>query len=122
MHSIATVFGTLPALVAFSALVGAILVEPQAPLVVRGTSVSLLVLLVLCAGLYTWDVYLDGPSLKILPGLERVATLLLIAWLMLVSRYVRMRLVAAVRLLNERANAQGLRSSTSKSSIVRTKE
>jgi hypothetical protein len=124
LHSMATVFGTLPAIVAFSGLVGAILIEPRAPLVVRGTSVTLLVLLVLCAGLYTWDVYLDGPSLKVLPGLERIATLLLLTWLMLVSRYIRMRLVAAVRLLNERVEAspQGLRSSTSKSSIVTTKE
>jgi hypothetical protein len=105
LHSIATVFGTLPSLAAFSGLVGAILVEPQAPLAVRGTSVSLLVLLVLCAALYTWDVYFGGPSMKILPGLERIATLLLIAWLMLVARYVRGRLVAAIRHLNERAKS-----------------
>lgn len=103
LHSMATVFATLPTLGVFAVLTGAILVEPKSPAPLRGASMLLLVLLALCLGLYTWDVYLGGPSLKVLPGLERVATLLLLAWLFLVSRVVRLRLVEALRVAYAKA-------------------
>jgi hypothetical protein len=104
-HSIAVVFGTLPALLAFAVLVGAILTEPVIPTFLRGISVLLLVLLVLCASIYTWEAFFHGPSLKLLAGLERVATLMALLWLMAIGRFVRLRLVQAVRLLSERAAA-----------------
>lgn len=103
LHGLAVVFGSLPVLVAFTALVGTLLVEPKAPAILRGLSVLLHVALVLSASLYTWDTYFDGPSLKLLPGLERVATILLLLWLMVIARFVRFRLIEALRMLSERA-------------------
>jgi hypothetical protein len=104
-HSLATVFGTLPTLIAFAILVGAILVEPATNPLLRALSLSLLILCVLCAALYTWDVYFGGPSLKALAGLERIATITAVLWLMAIGRFVRLRLLEAVKLLKERAAA-----------------
>ena len=105
-HSLAVVLGTLPALLAFAGLVGAILVEPVTPVWLRGTSLLLLVLLVLCLAIYAWDVYFNGPSLKLLPGLERVATLVTLVWLLLLGRFVRYRLIQALQVLQARAKAE----------------
>jgi hypothetical protein len=115
LHSVATVFGTLPTLGTFAVLTGALLLEPQSSTRLRGTSLLLLVLLVVCLGLYAWDVYLGGPSLKLLPGLERVATLVVVAWLFAVSRFVRGRLrlahARAQRTLEVESREQGRKKS-----------
>jgi hypothetical protein len=105
-HSVAVVFGTLPTLIAFTGLVATILIEPLAQVSLRALTALLLLLLVVCATLYTWNVYFGGPSLKALPAVERLATLVLLAWLALLDRFVD----------------YGFRSKRSKSSSVATNE
>lgn len=103
IHSAAVVFGGLPALVSFAAFVGAILIEPATTRLLRAVSLALLVLLALALALYTWTAFLNGPSLRILPGIERVANLTLLLWLALLSRLVRRRLIATYIVLAKRA-------------------
>jgi len=101
-HPAAILITCLPLVVALTGMVGAILAEPKAPPALRGVSILLLILVALSFSLHTWDVGFNGPSLRIQPGLERVANLALIGWLMLIAKFVRFRLVEAFRFLSAR--------------------
>jgi hypothetical protein len=105
LHPIAVIFGGLPAVAALAVFVGAILLEPAASHLLRGVSLGLLVLVVVSMALYAWTAFLHGPSLRVLPGIERVATIVLLAWLMLLIRLVRQRLLAAYVALTKRREA-----------------
>ncbi|MGE5788599.1 MAG: hypothetical protein ACM3ZE_28670, partial [Myxococcales bacterium] len=95
LHSIAVVGGSVPTLFAFAILVGALLLEPAVTRAFRAVSLSLLVLAVAQLALYAWDVFFGGPSLRLLPGLEHVASALLIVWLLIVVLLILYRLITA---------------------------
>lgn len=109
LHSSAVVFGGLPTLVSFAVLVGAILLEPATARPLRAVSLGLLVLTAIAMALYIWTAFLHGPSLRILPAIERIANILLLLWLTLVARFIRKRLIAAFIALANRADATSAR-------------
>jgi hypothetical protein len=105
LHSIAVVVGGLPAIIGLLALVGALLLEPLATRELRGVSLLLLVLVVIAMALYAWTALLHGPSLRYLPGIERLANLTLLVWLLMLTRLVRYRLFVTYIALAKRAQA-----------------
>jgi hypothetical protein len=102
-HSLAVVLGGVPVLLSFAVFVGALLLEPRSSLPFRALSLILLVLAAITMALYCWTAFFHGPSLRLLPGLERVSNLSLLAWLILLARGVRQRLFEAYRLMTERS-------------------
>jgi hypothetical protein len=109
LHSITVVGGGLPALAAFAVLVGAILLEPVAPIALRAVALLLLVLLVVAMSLYGWTTFLHGPSLRVLPTIARLANLALLAWLLMLARLVRQRLFVAYLAKVKRAREPAVR-------------
>ncbi len=105
LHSVSVVMGGLPALISLAVFVGAILVEPVTSRLLRAVSLGLLVSVVVAMALYAWTAFLHGPSLRILPGIERVANLALLLWLLLLARLVRFRLFTAYIALTHRRSA-----------------
>lgn len=95
LHGMAVVGGSIPTVLAFATLVGAVLLEPAVTHLFRAISLFLLVLVVAQLALYVWDTFLGGPSLRMLPGLEHVATVVLIVWLLMTARFIRYRLITA---------------------------
>jgi hypothetical protein len=102
LHSASVLIGSIPTLSAYAVLVGAMLLEPVVPRSLRALSLGLLVLMVSSLSLYAWNVLFHGPSLRVLPGLERLTNALLLIWLLMVARLVRQRLFAAYLALSNK--------------------
>lgn len=102
LHAASVIIGSVPTILAFAVLVGALLLEPIATRWLRAASLALLVLSAVSLSLYVWNVLFHGPALRISPAIERVATMVLLAWLLMLSNLVRQRLIATYLALSKR--------------------
>lgn len=101
LHAAGVIIGSVPTILAFAALVGALLLEPLATRWLRAASLALLVLCATSLALYVWNVLFHGPSLRIAPAIERVATIVLLVWLLMLSNMVRQRLISTYLTLSK---------------------
>jgi hypothetical protein len=102
LHAAGVIAGSIPTILAFAVLVGALLLEPVTTRWLRAVSLGLLVLSVSSLSLYVWNVLFKGPSLRISPAIERVATIVLLVWLLMVSNAIRQRLISTYLALSKR--------------------
>ena len=82
MHTAAVTLGGLPVLLALVLLTGGILIEPHRPRVSRALTAFLLLLVSVCLGLYVREAVFGGPSLRVLPVLERIASIAAVIWVL----------------------------------------
>jgi len=101
-HSVAVVFGSLPALIALAVFVGAILLEPITTRAFRALCLALLISVVLALSLNAWNAFLHGPSLRVLPGIARLANIMLLGWLLWIAQLTRRRLFDTYLALEKR--------------------
>ena len=82
LHTAAVTLGGLPVLLALMLLTVGILVEPHLHRAARVLTALLLPLVLVCLGLYVREAVFGGSSLRVLPVLERVASLLTVLWVL----------------------------------------
>jgi hypothetical protein len=81
LHTAAVVIGGLPAVLTLVLLTLGILGSLRLSRYLRYVTVLLTLLSMLCLGLYTQNAVFGGPSLRIVPALERLASIGIVLWM-----------------------------------------
>lgn len=88
-HTAAVTLGGLPALLALVLLTVGFFYEPHLPRVMRSFTACFALLVLICLGLYVGEAVFGGPSLRILPILERIASIAAVLWVFALLRRTR---------------------------------
>ena len=88
LHTVAVVVGSLPALLALILFAGGYLSEPHSRALHRCLTVGLALLVVLCLGLYAQNAVWGGPSLRVVPRLERLTSMGALLWMFTLLRQI----------------------------------
>ncbi len=86
LHTTAVTLGGLPALLALMLLAVGFFLEPHSRRFMRLFTAGLVLLVVICLGLYVKEAIFGGPSLRIVPILERIASIAVVLWMAAVLR------------------------------------
>jgi hypothetical protein len=89
LHTVAVVVGSLPALLALILFAVGYLSEPHSHAFLRYLTAGFALLFVLCLGLYTQNAVCGGPSLRIVPTLERLTSIGALLWMFALLRQIR---------------------------------
>ena len=91
LHTASVTLGGLPAILALVSICLGFYFEPHISRMVRAATSGFAVLVLTCLGLYTREAVLGGASLRILPILERIASIATILWVLTLTRTVELR-------------------------------
>jgi hypothetical protein len=86
LHTTAVLLGGLPALTAFLLFFVSLVRQVSCPVALRLFTASLGLLVVIGLGLYAQNAVGGGPSLRVLPLLERLAVIMLLGWMLVLLR------------------------------------
>ncbi len=82
MHTAAVTLGGLPVLLALGLLTAGVLIEPHQQRASRALTAIFLPLVLVCLGLYVREAVFGGSSLRVLPVLERIASITAVIWVL----------------------------------------
>ncbi len=88
LHTAAVTLGGLPAIVALVLISLGFYFEPHISRGLRAATSSFAVLVLICLGLYAREAVFGAASLRILPVLERVASLATVLWVLVLTRRI----------------------------------
>ena len=88
LHTVAVLIGSLPALLALILFTAGYFSEPHGHAFLRYLTVGLTLLVFLCLGLYAQNAVLGGPSLRIVPKLERLTSMGALLWMFALIRQI----------------------------------
>ena len=91
LHTAAVTLGGLPAILALISICLGFYFEPHISRMVRAATSGFAVLVLTCLGLYAREAVFGGVSLRVLPVLERIASIATILWVLTLTRRIELR-------------------------------
>jgi hypothetical protein len=91
LHTAAVTLGGLPAMLALLLISLGFCLEPHISRSIRAATLGFASLVIVCLGLYAREAVFGGASLRIVPVLERLASIATILWVLTLTRKIELR-------------------------------